>query len=296
MSNLLEAVADGLGRGSVYTLIALGFVIIYKSSRVISFAQPGFMIAGVVLVTYLVQLSWLGFWGAMALGAILVALLALGIERTVIRPMVGRPVFAIAIITIGLDIVVRTVAHAYIGINVRHVNDPWGLSTVELGPITVQQRHVATVLTTAVLVTVLFAFFRYTRMGLAMRAVSEDQEVALAQGVSVGAVFALSWAMAGGLAAVAGTFAAAGVSVDNTFWPIALYALPVIILGGLDSLEGAVVAGVIIGVVQSLAAHYPSYLSFLGNNPSVIAPWLVMVLVLIVRPYGMFGTREVERV
>ena len=296
MSNFLEAVADGLRRGSVYTLIALGFVIIYKSSRVISFAQPGFMIAGVVLVTYLVQVSWLGFWGAMALGAILVALLALGIERTVIRPMVGRPVFAIAIITIGLDIILRTVAHAYIGINVRHVNDPWGLSTVELGPITVQQRHVATVLTTAVLVTVLFAFFRYTRMGLAMRAVSEDQEGALAQGVSVGAVFALSWAMAGGLAAVAGSFAATGVSVDNTFWPVALYALPVIILGGLDSLEGAVIAGVIIGVVQSLAAHYPSYLSWLGNNPSVIVPWLVMVLVLIVRPYGMFGTREVERV
>lgn len=296
MSNFLEAVADGLGRGSVYTLIALGFVIIYKSSRVISFAQPGFMIAGVVLVTYLVQVSWLGFWGAMVVGAMVIALLALGIERTVIRPMVGRPVFAIAIITIGLDVILRTVAHAYIGINVRHVNDPWGLSTVDLGPVTVQQRHVATVLISAVLVTVLFAFFRYTRMGLAMRAVSEDQEVALAQGVSVGAVFALSWALAGGLAAVAGTFAAAGVSVDNTFWPIALYALPVIILGGLDSLEGAVVAGVIIGVVQSLAAHYPSYLSWLGNNPSVIVPWLVMVLVLIVRPYGMSGTREVERV
>lgn len=296
MTTFLAAVADGLGRGSVYALIGLGFVIIYKSSRVISFAQPGFMIAGVVLVTYLVDVPWLGFWAAMAIGAVLMGLLGLGVERTVIRPMVGRPVFAIAIITIGLDVIVRTVAHAFIGVNLRHVDDPWGLAIVDVGGVTVQQRHIATVLTAAVVVGLLFAFFRYTRTGLAMRAVAEDQEAALAQGVSVGAVFAISWALAGALAAIAGTFAATGASVDNTFWPIALYALPVIILGGLDSLEGAVVAGLIIGVVQSLAANYPGALSWLGNNPSVIVPWLVMVLVLIVRPYGLFGTREVERV
>lgn len=296
MTRFLEAVADGLGRGSVYALIALGFVIIYKSSRVISFAQPGFMIAGVVLVTYLVQVSWLGFWGAMALGAVLTALLALGIERAVIRPMIGRPIFAIAIITIGIDIILRTVAHAYIGPLVRHVGDPWGRSLLHLGPIRMEQRHLAAVVTAAVLVALLFVFFRYTRMGLAMRAVSEDQEAALAQGVSVGAVFALSWALAGGLAAVAGTFAAAGVSVDTTFWPIALYALPVIILGGLDSLLGAVVAGLAIGVLRALADQYPDWLEWLGRNPSVIVPWLVMVLVLVLRPYGLFGTREVERV
>jgi len=296
MIGVLEAVARGLGQGSVYALIALGFVIIYKSSRVISFAQPGFMIAGVVLVTYLVEVSWLGFWGAVLLAAVLTAAIATGIERTVIRPMIGRPVFAIAIITIGLDIVIRTVAHAYLGINVRHVQDPWGLRTVAIGPVSAQQRHLAAVVTAALLVALLFAFFRFTRMGLAMRAVAQDQEAALAQGVSVGAVFALSWAMAGGLAAVAGSFAAAGESVGSTFWPIALIALPVIILGGLDSLPGAVVAGIAIGVVQALAASYPDRVSFLGTNASVIVPWLVMLLVLLVRPYGMFGTREVERV
>jgi branched-chain amino acid transport system permease protein len=296
MTRFLEAFADGLGRGSVYALIALGFVIIYKSSRVISFAQPGFMIAGVVLVTYLVQVSWLGFWGAMLLGAVLIGLLALGIERTVIRPMIGRPIFAIAIITIGIDIIIRTVAHAYIGPLVRHVDDPWGRNRLHVGPVWMDQRHLAAVITAAVLVALLFAFFRYTRMGLAIRAVSEDQEAALAQGVSVGAVFALSWALAGALAAVAGTFAAAGVSVDNTFWPIALYALPVIILGGLDSLPGAVVAGLAIGVLRALADEYADTLSWLGVNPSLIVPWLVMMLVLIVRPYGLFGTREVERV
>ncbi|QSB13708.1 branched-chain amino acid ABC transporter permease [Natronosporangium hydrolyticum] len=296
MISLLEVVFRGLGQGSIYALIALGFVIIYKSSRVISFAQPGFMIAGVVLVTYLVQIPWLGFFAAVVVAALLTAGFALGVERTVIRPMIGRPVFAIAIITIALDIVIRTVAHAGIGINVRHVGDPWGLTNTSLGPLTVQQRHLAAVITAAVLVTALFLFFRYTRIGLAMRAVAEDQEVALAQGVGVGMVFALSWAMAGGLAAVAGAFAAAGRSVDPQFWLIALTALPVIILGGLDSLVGAVVAGLAIGVVQALAAAYPAYVAFLGSNASLIVPWLVMLLVLVVRPYGLFGTREVERV
>ncbi len=296
MITLLEALAEGLGRGSAYALIGLGFVIIFKSSSVISFAQPGFMIAGVVLVSYLVDVPWLGFWGALVVGTVLIGLFALGVERTVIRPMIGRPVFTIAIITIGLDIAIRTVAHAGLGFNPRQVDDPWGLRTFELGPVTVQQRHAAAVVTAAIAVAVLFAFFRFTRMGLAMRAVAEDQEAALAQGVSVGTVFALSWALAGALAAVAGVFAAAGLNVDNTFWPIALYALPVIILGGLDSLEGAVGAGLVIGVLQSLAANYPDALSWLGRNPSIIVPWLVMVLVLILRPYGMFGTREVERV
>lgn len=296
MITLLEALAEGLGRGSAYALIGLGFVIIYKSSNVISFAQPGFMIAGVVLVTYLVQVPWLGFWGALVVGALLIGLLALGVERTVIRPMVGRPVFAIAIITIGLDIVLRTVAHAYLGHNVRHVHDPWGLKRFEIGPVAVQQRHVAAVVAAAILVALLFAFFRYTRTGLAMRAAALDQEVALANGVSVGGVFALSWALAGILAAVAGVFAVSGTSVDNNAWLVALYALPVIILGGLDSLEGAVVAGLVIGVLQAVAARYPDHLAFLGDNPSVIVPWLVMVLVLILRPYGLFGTREVERV
>jgi branched-chain amino acid transport system permease protein len=254
------------------------------------------MIAGVVLVTYLVEIPGLGFFGAMALGAGLIALLGLGVERSVIRPMIGRPVFAIAIITIGLDIILRTVAHAYIGPLVRHVEDPWGREMLTVGMLRMEQRHLAAVITAAVLVALLFLFFRYTRMGLAMRAVAEDQEAALAQGVSVGAVFAVSWALAAGLAAVAGSFAAAGVSVDNTFWPIALYALPVIILGGLDSLPGAVLAGVVIGVLRSLADNYPDALSWLGSNPSVIVPWLVMVLVLVVRPYGLFGTPEVERV
>lgn len=294
MIDFLESVARGLGLGSIYALLALGFVIIYKATRVISFAQPAFMLAGVVMVTYLV--GPLGFWVAVPLAVLLTGALALGVERVAIRPMVGRPAFVVAIITLGVDIAVRVVVNGFIGLDVRHVHDPWGLDTVAFGPVSVQQRHLATIITTAVLVSGLFAFFRFSRTGLAMRAAADDQEAALAQGVSVGSVFAISWAMAGGLAALAGTFAAAGASVDGGLWVIALVALPVIILGGLDSLPGAVIGGLAVGVLQELAAKYQQDVPWLGNNVAAITPYVVMFIVLLIRPYGLFGTREVERV
>jgi branched-chain amino acid transport system permease protein len=292
---LLESILRGIGTGSVYALLALGFVIIYKATRVISFAQPAFMLAGAVLVTYLV--GPIGFFLAVPAAAVLTGGLALGIERLAVRPMVGRPVFAIAIITLGIDIAVRVVVNAFIGLDVRQVGDPWGLATWTLpGGVLLERRHLAMVLTAAVLVAALFAFFRYTRMGLAMRAASYDQEAALAQGVSVGGVFALSWFLAGVLAAVAGTFVAVGSSVSGDLWLVALTALPVIILGGLDSLPGAVIGGLVVGIAQEVAATYQTHAPWLGANFSVVIPYVVMLLVLLVRPYGLFGTREVERV
>jgi branched-chain amino acid transport system permease protein len=294
MTDLLEAVARGLGTGSVYALLALGFVNIYKATREISFAQPALMLAGVVLVTYLVKV--VGFWAALPIAAALTGVLALGVERAAVRPMVGKPAFAVAIITLGVDVALRVLVNGFIGLDVRHVDDPWGLRTVSVGEVDIQQRHLATLLVTGALIAALFAFFRFTRMGLAMRAAAYDQETALAQGVSVGAVFALSWALAGGLAAVGGTFAAAGGSVDAASWLIALTALPVIILGGLDSLPGAVLGGLIVGVLQELAANYQHLAPWLGGNVSVITPWVVMLVVLLVRPYGLFGTAEVVRI
>jgi branched-chain amino acid transport system permease protein len=295
MVNLLEALARGMGRGSIYALLALGFVIIFKSTRVISFAQPAFMLAGTVMVTYFI--SPLGFWVALAAATVLTGLLALGVERVAVRPMVGRPAFVVAIITLGVDVAIRVVVGGFIGIDVRPMNDPWGLRTVSIAGIAVQERHIATFLAATVVVIALFSFFRFTRIGLAMRAASYDQEAALAQGISVGTVFALSWGLAGALAAIAGTFAAAGESVDGLMWTIALTALPVIILGGLDSLAGAVVGGLLVGVIFEVTALYqPQMPQWLGGNISVISPYVVMLLVLLVRPYGLFGTREVERV
>lgn len=295
MTDVVQILSRGLGTGSVYALLALGFVIIYKSTKVISFAQPAFMLAGAVLLTYLV--GPLGFFVALPVAAIGTGALALGVERVAIRPMVGRPVFTVAIITLGVDVIVRTVAQNFIGIDLRQVRDPWGLRSTTLFGIEVQQRHLAMVVAAALVVGALLAFFRYSRMGLAMRAAAFDQEAALAQGVSVGGVFALSWGIAGALAAIGGTFAAVGGSVESTLWVTALVALPVIIVGGLDSLVGAVAGGLLVGLVQEVVAQYQRFFpEWLGGNASAIAAYALMLVVLLVRPYGLFGTAEVERV
>jgi branched-chain amino acid transport system permease protein len=295
VTEFLQSLVRGLGTGSVYALLAIGFVIIYKSTRVISFAQPAFMVTGAVAVAYLVQA--MSFYVAVLLAVALTIVLALGVERAAIRPMIGRPAFVVAIITIGVDVVVRVVVNGFIGRDVRQVGDPWGLSTWEIAGVSVQRRYLAMLVTTAVIVAALFVFFKYSRIGLAMRATAADQETALAQGISVGMVFALSWAIAGGLSAIAGVFVGTGAGIDQATWIVALKALPAVILGGLDSVGGAVVGGLAVGVVESLVGTYQGdYAPWLGNNFAVVSPYVLMLLVLLVRPYGLFGTREVIRV
>lgn len=293
----VQAVVNGVGFGAIYALLALGFVIIYKTTKVISFAQPALMVLG-GLFTYVYTAEFgLPYWLGLILAILTGGVLGFVVERLALRPMVGKPVFVIAIITIGIDIVLRIVANRYIGVQAKVVGDPWGFDTVLVGGVFVRHQTIALVVITAVVVLALVAFFRYTRYGLAMRATAIDQETSLAQGIKVGAMFALGWALAGGLAAIAGTFLAAGAGLDQATWIIALKALPAIIIGGLDSLEGAVVGGLAVGIAEALTATFqPSVAPWLGANFSLVAPYALMLIVLLVRPYGLFGTREVERV
>lgn len=303
MTELLETLIRGLGTGSVYALLALGFVIIYKATGVISFAQPALMLSGAVTASYLapalgfVLFTGLSFFISLAAAALLTALFALAIERLAIRPMVGRPVFVVAIITIGIDIAVRVVASGFIGLGARPISNPWGLERATFFGLKVQERHLVMMAVLIVLLTGLLLFYRYTRFGLAMRAASFDQEAALTQGISVGSVFAMSWAMAGALAAVAGTLLATNAGVDRQLWIVALVALPAIIVGGLDSLPGAVIGGLAVGVVESMVGSYQrDFAPWLGDNVASVSPYVLMLLVLLVKPYGIFGTAEVRRV
>lgn len=303
MEVLLESLVRGLGTGSVYALLALSFVIIYKSTQVISFAQPAFMLTGAVVTSYVTPavgfllFTGLSFFLSVAVAALVTAALALVVERLAIRPMVGKAVFAVAIITIGIDIAVRVVVNGFIGLGARPVGFPWGLQRVQLLGLDVQIVHLSMMGTVVVVVAALFVFFRRTRWGLAMRAAAFDQEAAMTQGVSVGTVFAISWGLAGALAAVAGSLLATGAGVDRQLWLVALVALPAIILGGLDSLEGAVVGGLAVGVVESLVGTYQRDVApWLGDNFALVSPYVLMLAVLLARPYGIFGTAEVRRV
>jgi branched-chain amino acid transport system permease protein len=298
VTQLIQTLITGLGQGTVYALLAVGFVIIYKSTLVISFAQPAIMGAGATIIAFLSVVHGLNFYVAVLLGVLLTGVIGLVLERLALRPMVGKPVFIVAIITLGLDVVIRVITNRFIGPNLRPLGDPWGFERVELGGLFFQHRHIAMILTTTVVLTALFAFFKYSRIGLAMRATALDQETALAQGINVGTVFALSWAIAAALAALAGAFVGTGGSgVDQQTWIVGLKALPAIILGGLDSLGGAVVGGLAVGVFETFVATYQgAYAPWLGSNFSLVSPYLLMLIVLLIRPYGLFGTPEVRRV
>lgn len=298
MTTFWQAVVDGIVQGSVYALLALGYVMIYKATHVISFAQPALMVCGGLFAYHATSVWGLPFWPGLLVGVVLGAALGMIVERLALRPMVGKPVFTLAIITIGIDIVLRVIANRYMGPDPRAITFPNGSDSYELGGVSLSHQRVALVVVTVVTVIALALFFRYAKAGLAMRATALDQETALAQGIRVGTIFALAWAIAGGLAAIAGTFVAtSGAGLEQNTWIIALKALPAIIIGGLDSINGAVIGGLLVGLVESLTAVYqPDVAPWLGNNFALVAPYALMLVVLLIRPYGLFGTKEVERV
>jgi branched-chain amino acid transport system permease protein len=297
MTQFLQALVNGVSLAGIYALVALGFVIIYKSMQVLNFAQPALLLLGGYWVLYFATIWGLPFWIAILVGAGLAALTGVIVERTTLRPMVGKPVFAVAILTIGLNTVITVVALDLMGVEIRQMGDPWGLKFVKFAGLNIAHRQIAVIVTVVLLVGMLLAFFKYSRMGLAMRATAFDQEVALTQGVSVSTVFAMSWAIAAVLAMFGGVFLGSGVGFDRSAAVTALKALPVVVVGGLDSIAGAIVGALMVAIAETLAATYqPQYATFLGKGFSQLVPYLVMFLVLLFRPYGLFGTKEIERV
>lgn len=297
MEKLIQLLIDGTALGAGYALVALGFVVIYRATGVINFAQGGFMLLGAYL-TYQFNVTWgLGFWVSFALAVVAGALVGVVVEALILRRMVGEPVFAVIILTIGLLFVIEQIVSSIWGFDNLNMADPWGIDTTNLGAFVFAHRQVAAMVLGAVVLAAFFLYFRYSKMGVSMRAVALDQEAALAQGISARAVFAVSWAIAGAVAAVAGVIQGSGpAALQLGIGFVALRAFPAMILGGLDSPGGAVVGGLVIGIVQNLTAGYqPELAPWLGNNFHLVMPYVVMVLILLIRPYGLFGTPEVQR-
>ena len=298
MTEFLQLVFQGVALGSQYALIALGFVVIYKATGVINFAQGGFVLIGAYLA-YNFRQTWdLPFPLALVLAMVAGAVLGAVVERLLLRRMVGEPVFAVLMITIGLLFVLEQTATSVWGFDNLNLGDPWGIETVEVADLKLAVADLWTIGLAALAMVAFFAFFRYTATGVAMRATAIDQEAAIAQGISAGRIFALAWAVSGAVAALGGiTLAAGPAQLAPGISFVALAAFPAMILGGLDSPAGAVVGGVIIGVTQSLTAGYqPEHAEWLGTNFHIVMPYVVMILILLVRPYGIFGTREVRRI
>ena len=298
MEDLLSSLVRGLGLGGLYALLGVSFVIIYRATGVINFATPALMILGAFFTGSFGNAIGLPFWLSVLLGMAVMAVIGMIIERIALRPMVGRPAFSAATVTVGIFIILLIVAGRLIGSELLTVNDPFGLNTLDVFGARLFTVDIARLVIALVAIGIVGLFLARSRTGLAMRATAFDQETSLAQGINVGRMFGLSWGIAAAMAALAGALLTAGSSgVETTVALVALKALPVIILGGLDSIKGSVIAGLIIGVAESLTRTYqPVYAPWLGANFDVIVPYLIMIVVLMVRPYGLFGTKEVVRV
>ncbi|MBA3288625.1 MAG: branched-chain amino acid ABC transporter permease [Acidimicrobiia bacterium] len=301
----------GLAQGAIYALIALGFVLVFKATQTVNFAQGALALVGtwffsMVLVDWRVPGRWLGdnryvvWFSALITALALAVVLGLVIERLVIRPMIGEPLFSIAVITLGLEAVLRTVGTDAVAVNNRNLGVPWGATGFQLGGGFVYWSQIATIAAAALAFAGVYLFFR-TRTGVAMRAVAFDQEAAMAQGISVGRVFAIAWG-AGAALAVVGALCASmspiglGTATAATS-ALAFRALPAVILGGLDSVVGALIGGLVIGLSEVFAGAYlAEYTTTLGVGFQLIVPYIAMLIVLLVRPYGLFGTPEIRRV
>jgi branched-chain amino acid transport system permease protein len=297
-TDLLRNLGSGFALGCRYALVALGFVIVFKATGVINFAQASFVLVGGYL-TYNASETWgLGFYLALLVAMAGGALIGMLLEALVLRRMIGEAPFTLVMVTIGVLFIIDNLVTAIWGPDPKNLGDPWGLNVRTVGDVTIADKDIWTVVFTAIVLAAFFAFFRYSTLGLAMRATALDQEAALAQGISARRVYRVSWGIAGLVAALAGAALSAGsIGLQPTVGQIALVAFPAMILGGLDSPLGAVVGGIIIGIVQQLTALLaPEYLDWVGSSFELVAPYLVMIVILLVRPFGLFGTKEVRRV
>ena len=290
----LVLLTNGVMIGLMYALIALGFVLIYKATDAINFAQGEFvMFAGFIAAGAAVA-AGLSFWVSALLAIAGMVALGFGLERVVLRPLIGRPIIAVVMATIGLQAVLRGGAVLAFGAGTRDIAMPVGGAPINLGLVLLSRVQLVGAAVSIVFLAVFSWFFLKSRVGIAMRAVADSQQVAMAMGINVERYFALAWAMAGVVSALGGVVWGAMLGVDNQLALVGLKVFPVVILGGLDSILGAVVGGLIVGVVENVAAGYLDPL--VGGGTKDFAPYVLMIVALMRRPEGIFGRRRIERV
>ncbi|WP_169978312.1 MULTISPECIES: branched-chain amino acid ABC transporter permease [unclassified Microbispora] len=296
MAVFLELLVNGISVGAVYALIALGFVVIFKATEVVNFTHASLLLAGGYVIARLHPL--VGFWAALAAGIAAAALVGALVEFLILRRAHVGSRGVLAIVTIGVDILLTTELTRRIGTEVLALGDPWGDRVLRLGPITVAETRVVALAVAAALIVAFLLAFKFTGWGVAMRATAEDAETAALMGVRLGRVSLSAWAVAGALAAVAAMFLCVFPTpgLDRGTAAAAMKAFPAAILGGLDSTTGALAGGLIVGVTETLMSGYQSELAFLGRGIGDAAPFLVMIVILLLRPSGLFGTKEPARV
>ena len=290
----LQLVASGVAIGSIYALVALGFVLIYKATDVLNMAQGEMLMIGAWFSFSMIVDYGIPFVPAFFLTLLFSIALGLAIERVALRPLIGQPVISVIMVTIGLSIALRALVIAIWGTQFQRYPTPIQDSVVNLGPIPIAEVYIWSLAISLLLVGGLTLGFRFTRMGIAMRAVADDQQAALSVGISVRRVFAMAWIISAVVSTIGGILLANIQGVGIALSAVGLKALPVSIVGGLDSIPGAIVGGILIGVLENLSSGYLD--APLGGGVREVVPYVLLVLILLVKPYGLFGKERIERV
>lgn len=294
MLSLLSYVANGALTGLLYALIAMSFVIIYRSARVFNFAQGEIVIVGAFLVWTFMSAFDLPVWVSVPLALLASMLLGVLIERLILRPLVGEELFAFVMVTIGLLIFIRGVVLVAWGPEVRFFPSVLPMAAVKVGPLVFDRALVIGGAVTLVVAAVTSWFFNRTQLGLEMTAVAEDHQIALSLGISVKRSIALAWAISGLLSTVAAIIFLNGKGMTFLASDIGFAALPVALLAGLESIGGVVLGGLIVGVAVGLAAYFLD--PIFDGGVAAVFPFVIMVIILLIRPTGLFGWKTIERI
>jgi branched-chain amino acid transport system permease protein len=290
----LLLLSNGVLIGLMYSLIALGFVLVYKATDAVNFAQGEFvMIAGLVVALSLIS-AGVPLWMAALLGLIGMIGFGFALERVVLRKLIGRPVIAVVMATIGLASILRGVGPTFFGAGTKNLPLPIPDEPFVLGPLFVPPIQMLGAGVSLVFLAGFGWFFLKSRKGIAMRAVADNQQVAMAMGINVERYFGLAWAMTGIVSALGGIIWGNLLGVDVNLSLVGFKVFPVVILGGLDSIPGAIIGGLIVGIVENVAAGYVDPL--VGGGTKDFAPYVLMIIALMFRPYGIFGKKIIERI
>ena len=292
---LLQLVIAGVAVGAVYSLMALGFVLIYKASTVVNFGPGELVLFGAYVAWATILNLKLPLAVALPLTLLVAILLGLIIERGVLRPLIGEPIISVIMVTFGFASVVRGVLNMTWGSDTRPFPALFASEPFRIGPIPISPVHLWSFVTVVLLLAAFSLFFKFSLLGTAMRATADNQQVAQSLGVSVKAIFALSWCIATVVSALGGIIlGSVRGGVDFSLADYGLKIFPVVILGGLDSVAGVLIGGVMIGVLENLSGGYLD--PVFGGGVKEVAPFVVLVVILMIRPYGLFGRVDVERV
>jgi len=292
---LIQLLVNGLVVGTLYGVVAMSFVLIYKATQVVNFAQGELLLIGAWVCWALLTRYEVPFWLGMPLTLVFMFIFGIAIQIVILRPMIGEPIISVIMVTIGLSTVFQAALKWIFGVNPQPFPRVFTSQSVNLLGLQIQTVYIMSLVVSLLMMIAMAWFFRTSKYGLAMRATAFDQQVAQSLGISVKNVFAMAWAISATVSAVAGVVVAIVNGVSSGLSAYGIKVFPAAILGGLDSIAGAVIGGVIIGLLENIAQFVDSEFLHWGNLYE-IAPFYVLIIVLMIKPYGLFGTKDIERV